>query len=229
VTTRGTTHAPFSSSSLTTDPDKHPRNPKEQEIAAEKFKEIAEAFEILGDCDTRRGYDIERRIGKADSAPTKTPVARTSPYRRPDDGRSFRSTVKIFHLPLRHACLWGDTGALRSILESATSNTAAFLRSASIDRTSRETALHLAARRGHVECVRLLVRAGASVLARNDEFRTPLHCASERGLTEVARALLDSSARGQLDARDARGRRAVDIAAAWGYETTARFLSNRKA
>ena len=40
-------------------PDKNPNDPK----AAERFKEISEAYQVLGDADKRKQYDEMRRLG----------------------------------------------------------------------------------------------------------------------------------------------------------------------
>src|SRR2546426_9013015 len=40
-------------------PDKNPNDPK----AAETFKEISEAYQVLGDADKRKQYDQMRRLG----------------------------------------------------------------------------------------------------------------------------------------------------------------------
>src|SRR5436305_14132483 len=40
-------------------PDKNPNDPK----AAERFKEISEAYQTLGDADKRKQYDEMRRLG----------------------------------------------------------------------------------------------------------------------------------------------------------------------
>jgi len=40
-------------------PDKNPNDPK----AAERFKEISEAYQVLGDADKRKHYDQMRQLG----------------------------------------------------------------------------------------------------------------------------------------------------------------------
>src|SRR5262245_64745370 len=40
-------------------PDKNPNDPK----AAEKFKEISEAYQVLGDAEKRKQYDQMRKLG----------------------------------------------------------------------------------------------------------------------------------------------------------------------
>src|SRR5207237_9357785 len=40
-------------------PDKNPNDPK----AAERFKEISEAYQVLGDAEKRKQYDDMRRLG----------------------------------------------------------------------------------------------------------------------------------------------------------------------
>src|SRR3954470_23483659 len=40
-------------------PDKNPSDPK----AAERFKEISEAYQVLGDAERRKQYDEMRRLG----------------------------------------------------------------------------------------------------------------------------------------------------------------------
>jgi len=58
----------------------------------------------------------------------------------------------------------------------------------------RFTALHYASSRGHWECARLLLTAGASVRATTQDGETPLHLACDGGHWEVARELLDFGA-----------------------------------
>ena len=54
--------------------------------------------------------------------------------------------------------------------------------------------LHLAASRGDVETVRVLINGGADVHTLNDEGLTPLHLAVENGHSEVAQILIASGA-----------------------------------
>ncbi len=53
-----------------------------------------------------------------------------------------------------------------------------------------ESALHMAAQRGHLECVKLLVEAGADVNALNKHREPPIHLAKVKGHEEVVEYLL---------------------------------------
>jgi ankyrin repeat protein len=64
----------------------------------------------------------------------------------------------------------------------------------------KQTPLHYAASKGYLEFVRLLLKYGANIHAKNAEERTPLHCAAMSNQYEVARMLLDYSA--DKDAKD---------------------------
>lgn len=64
---------------------------------------------------------------------------------------------------------------------------------ASADSTFGNTALHLAARRGHFDVVRLLLAKGADPLAHDTGTMTPLHVATRDGKTKVVRLLLEEA------------------------------------
>ena len=44
-----------------------------------------------------------------------------------------------------------------------------------------KTPLHLAAEKGHVECVKQLIQKDINLEAENKDKQTPLHCAARRG------------------------------------------------
>jgi ankyrin repeat protein len=56
------------------------------------------------------------------------------------------------------------------------------------------TALHYAAREGHIEVARALLQAGANARKDNILGQTPLHWASKKGHIEIVRALLEAGA-----------------------------------
>jgi len=59
---------------------------------------------------------------------------------------------------------------------------------------TRATALHMAARRGHVEIARALLRCGAAVNSRDRRGDTPLQRAVNCRRTEISRLLVESGA-----------------------------------
>lgn len=94
-----------------------------------------------------------------------------------------------------------------------------------------DTALHLAALYGRLECVRLLLEAGAHAAARNPEdLTTPLHDAAAGGYLDVVRALLDDP-RGaaSLQAQDSDGDTPLHNAARGGHGHVVNFLLARGA
>eukprot|EP00930_Biecheleria_cincta_P034412 TRINITY_DN23789_c0_g1_i1.p1 TRINITY_DN23789_c0_g1~~TRINITY_DN23789_c0_g1_i1.p1 ORF type:complete len:795 (+),score=100.36 TRINITY_DN23789_c0_g1_i1:97-2481(+) len=84
------------------------------------------------------------------------------------------------------------------------------------------TALHVAADRGHAECVELLLDLGVSIDAQTDSGFTPLHLASERGHLEVLCTLLAARCNAGLQADQ--GELAVHLAAAKGQQEALEFL-----
>lgn len=126
--------------------------------------------------------------------------------------------------PLHWACVAGDLLAVRALLDAAVDPSPAddggvtalhlaamkepeivrLLVQLNVNVNARtaehgSSALHEAAAEGKVECARLLLGAGATVSAANNEGKTPLHHAALYGHVGVVRLLLDSAA--VVDAR----------------------------
>ena len=72
------------------------------------------------------------------------------------------------------------------------------------------SALHAAARAGHVNILRLLLEAGADALAVDAELRTPLHLVAMEGHGLCVKCLLDAGS--DPDGRDADGRTPLELA-----------------
>ena len=79
-----------------------------------------------------------------------------------------------------------------------------------------DTALHIAAARGHCTTARLLAQMGASVHACNKDGLTPLLLATEGGHVDVARMLI-TEAGADMNARDSRGYTCLHTAASKGH------------
>ena len=88
---------------------------------------------------------------------------------------------------LHYAALWG----FHTIVEFLITKHSGSQDVRSQDFIDRATPLHLASRRDHAEVVRMLLKFGADVTARNKHGMTPLHLTSQM---EVAHTLLESSA-----------------------------------
>eukprot|EP00899_Mesostigma_viride_P001459 jgi/Mesvir1/11313/Mv25184-RA.1 len=84
------------------------------------------------------------------------------------------------------------------------------------------TALHLAARRGDLDAVRLCVKKGDDINARDKGKYTPLILASIRGHHGVVRLLVERGA--DVDARDYMGDTALDWARRQGHSQVAWLL-----
>jgi len=87
----------------------------------------------------------------------------------------------------------------------------------SIDWADKEgqTALHLAADNGHVECTRLVLSKGAAVHLCNRYGNTALHLASDRGFADCARLLLEAGA--AVDKKNNDGATALQCACITGH------------
>jgi len=72
------------------------------------------------------------------------------------------------------------------------------------------TALHVAAKHGHANVLRLLLEAGADALSADAEMRTALHLVAVAGHGLCVKALLDAGA--DPEGRDSDGKTPLDLA-----------------
>ncbi len=87
---------------------------------------------------------------------------------------------------------------------------------------SGRTLLHWAARMGHTEVTKILLKAGAELNAKDEDGDTPLHGAALDGHTEVARILVKAGAK--VNAKDKDGLTPLYGAALDGHTEVARIL-----
>ncbi|KAJ2902142.1 hypothetical protein MKZ38_000995 [Zalerion maritima] len=88
-----------------------------------------------------------------------------------------------------------------------------------------ETALHMAARFGHVDCARFLLSGGANVdLTENTYAWTPLHIASVDGHLEVLKLIVEAGA--DVSKLDSSGWNAKEHAALRGHLRIAEYLDS---
>lgn len=85
-----------------------------------------------------------------------------------------------------------------------------------------QTPLHIAASRGHIECVQGLVGSGACVDPQDSQGSTPLHLALRRHHNQVAMILLHAGA--NTDVTDESGEAPIHIASREGLLTLAQTL-----
>ncbi|MCX5645766.1 MAG: ankyrin repeat domain-containing protein [Phycisphaerae bacterium] len=92
---------------------------------------------------------------------------------------------------------------------------------------SNFTALHYAARDGHVRAAELLLAHGADVNARTASGQTPLHFAVRRGHDDIVALLVEKGA--DVAAKDRSGKTPLDCARAAGRGDVVAFLTGDKA
>eukprot|EP01063_Lacrimia_lanifica_P038450 TRINITY_DN8201_c0_g1_i1.p1 TRINITY_DN8201_c0_g1~~TRINITY_DN8201_c0_g1_i1.p1 ORF type:complete len:555 (+),score=169.86 TRINITY_DN8201_c0_g1_i1:170-1666(+) len=110
--------------------------------------------------------------------------------------QAFIDAVGSGRTALHHASMLGDAPLAALLLSCAAD--------ASISDPARRTPLHLAARTGCIQTVRVLLHAHpAAVAAVDEDARTPLHYAAMRGNQDVAAALVAAGA--SASAADAYG------------------------
>ncbi|KAH9087605.1 hypothetical protein LEN26_019938 [Aphanomyces euteiches] len=78
-----------------------------------------------------------------------------------------------------------------------------------------EAALHIAAEKGYIDIVNILLLSKASVDIKNENRETPLHLACLKGYLEVAEALLGKNA--SVEAENNKGKNALDLASSRGF------------
>lgn len=123
-------------------------------------------------------------------------------------GADANSSDNLGYTPLFIACQHGHTAAARVLLKGVPGRPGANLE---ISQRSGFTPLHVACHAGMIECVALLLGAGAGANARSVEGETPLALAVEEGHLDVVRALIASHA--SVDRADCRGFAPLHIAA----------------
>jgi ankyrin repeat protein len=136
-------------------------------------------------------------------------------YRSRRFERSERPT-KARATPLHYAAFCGlhDIVAFLVVEHSQDVNTRGF--------NKKETPLHVASRRGHVEVAQLLLELGADAEAQDHDRSTPLLLASKDGLAEVTRVLLGHGA--DIEARDHEHRTPLLLASGLGHVEVSRVL-----
>jgi hypothetical protein len=86
------------------------------------------------------------------------------------------------------------------------------------------SALHIASLRGHILCARLLIDAGHSLNARNDDGHAPLHCAVHCRQLEMVQLLLDRGAECEIFSWGWWGYTPLAAACIYGEVAIARLL-----
>lgn len=116
---------------------------------------------------------------------------------------------------LRDAAWEDDEDKLRELIDDDVDVNAT-------DESTRETALIVAARRGHADIARMLIRAGGDVTATNRDLKTALMFAAYNGHAECTRVLIEAGS--DVMATGPQGNTAVDFAKAEGHRACVDLL-----
>ena len=88
------------------------------------------------------------------------------------------------------------------------------------------TPLHIAAEKGHIEFVKMLVKYGAKVNVLTNKYESPLHLAARNGHYEVSEFLAKNGA--ILDAKNYNKKTPTDVACFNGHESIAEYITYQK-
>lgn len=145
------------------------------------------------------------------------------------NGASVGSRDATGYTVLHTAVEAGDAGILRQVLDAAVRATNGGIPLYTVLDDKRNwdgnTPLHLAAKRGSEQTIRLLVSYGASLNARNDaDGNTPLHCAVATDSLRAVKALAGCGA--SLVVRNFKDQTPLQLAEALGYGEIAAYLKD---
>ena len=145
------------------------------------------------------------------------PESRRHPFTRAQSDRPSQARAT----PLHYAAFCGmhDVAKFLVVEHSQDVNARGF--------DEKETPLHVASRRGHVDVARLLLEHGADVNARDNVEFSPLLLASREGYAKLARILLEHGA--DAEARDDDKRTPLFLAVEGGHVEVARILLEHSA
>jgi acyl-CoA-binding protein len=107
------------------------------------------------------------------------------------DDEDGNDSLEFDKFPLHKAAHLGKVEDLLNLLESTEDDGKS--NPNSVD-TSGQTALHLCADRGHVDCLSALIKAGANLNAGDNDGITSLHAAVISGHMKVCKSLLEAGA-----------------------------------
>lgn len=110
------------------------------------------------------------------------------------DGLETMTSCSVMPISIRYAAMTGDLNVLEKWVASGERNGDFYWRGVSTDLEVRDqserTALHVAAKSGHADAVRLLCEAGADTCAQDKRRMTPLHLSAMHGDGQCIQILL---------------------------------------
>ena len=122
----------------------------------------------------------------------------------------------------------GDRDEVLKILQFARQNFAKdneFFEIVNCTNSDGFTPLHLASSEGHANMIDVLIKAGAQVDARTNNFRTPLHIACLRGNLNVIQTLVANGA--DINAKDIESNTPCHFVSEYGHRLCLKYLLER--